>query len=443
MLYAVLAIVFAVPFLDPRRPLRLLHLDVLFLSVFPLYFLRYMDGVRYTNGGFVGSIRWAVILASIGLAYIFARMVAVAIRNRSVAQQLVPIVPMQVLVVATVLLMAVHLAFPRLERPLGLSSRPVIDVGLASVLGADQILDGRDVYGGKAYRQQIAEYHPDTYGPMTYLAYVPFAYIYRDDVYRAARLAADFFDVLVAVGMFVLGRRLAAGVAGTRLGIVLAYAWAAYPCAFFATIWAYNDALVALVLVGAMLAATFPARAGFLVGLGVATKFVCLIVAPLFATVRRPTIRSAVAYVGCAVLAIAAVTLPLLPPGGLSELYDRTVGWQLTRGSTNSIWGQVPGIEWLLVPVRAAAVIFALAIALVPRRKTLHQVAALGAAAIVLCELSLNHWLPSYVLWFTPLALIAIFGRFTELERPRDREERLPDPASTPTPACAPPGGCR
>jgi hypothetical protein len=413
--YAVFAVVFVAPFVDPRRPFRLVHLDVLVLALFPLYFLRYMDGVRYSDGGTVGNTRWAVVSASVGLAYVLARMVATAFRTGPVPQQLVPIVPVRALAVAAVLLIAVHLAFPRLERPLGLSYRPVIDVGIASVLGARQIVHGRDVYGEHAYRPSIARLHPDTYGPVTYLAYVPFAYTFGHDIYRAARAAAEVFDVLVAVGMFVLGRRLAEGSAGTRLGVALSYAWAAYPCTFFATIWAYNDALVALLLIAALLAVTTPARAGLLVGLAAAAKLAGVIVAPLFATARaRPTARSALAYTGCVALAVAAVTIPFLPHGGVSELYDRTLGWQLKRGPELSIWGQVPSLHLFLVPVRVAAVIFALVIAFVPRRKSLRQVAALGAAAIVAFELALNHLLPSYILWFLPLALVGVLGRGTE-----------------------------
>lgn len=400
--YIVLIVAFVLPFLDLRQPFRLLHLDVLVLALFPFYFLRYMDQS-------LGSLRWAVVSATLGLIYVFARMVFGAVRPSRDQRPLVPFIPIPVLAIATVLLVALHVSFPRLEQPLGLQFRPVIDVGQSSALGAQHILDGRELYGGAAYEHPGN--HPDTYGPANYLAYVPFAYIVPGERDRAARAATYAFVALTTAGLFILGRRLAAGGEGTRLGIVLAYAWAAYPYTFFATIWGYNDALVALLLVGAMIAISSPVRRGVLVSLGVASKFVTAIVVPLFATAHRVTsLRSLAAYAVTVVLIVAALFAPFVPPGGLSELYDRTIGWQIARESVSSVWGQFASLGWLHPVTRVAVAAFALAIAFVPRRKTTQQVAALGAAAIVLLELSLRHWLPSYVVWFTPFAFVAIFA---------------------------------
>jgi hypothetical protein len=424
--YVLLAVAFVVPFFDPRRPFRLLHADILVLALFPFYYLRYMDQSR-------GSLRWAVVVASIGLVYLFARMIFAAVRPTRHRGPLVPFVPMPLLAIAAVLLIALHIAFPRLEEPLGLQFRPVIDVGLSSVTGAQHILNGQELYGSEAYKHPGN--HPDTYGPVTYLAYVPFTYALSPDGERAgratadsraARAAADAFDVLAALGLFLFGRRLAPRREGVRLGIVLAYAWAAYPYTFFATIWAYNDALVALFLVGAMLAISAPVGRGLLVGLGVASKFTTAIVAPLLATAHRATsIRSIFVYVAALVLSVVAVFAPFVPPGGLSELYDRTIGWQIARQSVSSVWGQFPSIDWLHPVARASVAVFALAIAFIPRQKTSHQIAALGAAAIVLFELSLRHWLPSYVIWFAPLAFVAIFatGSQAPLQRAREASE--------------------
>jgi hypothetical protein len=265
---------------------------------------------------------------------------------------------------------------------------------------------------------------------VTYLAYVPFAYALSPDGEgtgratadsRAARAAADAFDVLAALGLFLLGRRLAPRREGLRLGIVLAYAWAAYPYTFFATIWGYNDALVALFLVGAMLAISAPVARGLLVGLGIAAKFTTAIVAPLLATAHRPSsIRSVLVYVAALVLSVVAVFAPFVPPGGLSELYDRTIGWQITRRSVASVWGQFPSIGWLHPFARVGVAAFALAIAFIPKQKTTQQIAALGAAAIVLFELSLRHWLPSYVIWFAPLAFVAIFAKGPHTPMPHE-----------------------
>ena len=107
----------------------------------------------------------------------------------------------------------------------------VIDVGYASVVGADRLEHGRAIYG--ALPAHIAR--GDTYGPLTYLAYAPFEAIWPwhghwDDV-PAGHAAAAVFDLTCAGLAFVVGR----GMGGMRLGVVLAYAWLAYPFTMLAT----------------------------------------------------------------------------------------------------------------------------------------------------------------------------------------------------------------
>jgi hypothetical protein len=395
--YAILTFLFVLPFVDPRRPFRLVHLDVLVLVLFGLFFLRYMD-----RGG-TSSLRVAVTVANAGLLYLLVRTLLIGFRPRRREGALLPVIPAWLLGVAALLLTVVRLGFPIYDE-----SRPVIDVGHSSVLGAEQILAGRDLYGAEGYRRP--ELRPDTYGPVTYLLYVPFARALKRNIY-AARAAAGAFDLLTVVGLFLLGRNLRRGADGTRLGFVLAYAWAAFPYTFFVTAWAYNDALVALFLVAAMLAIASPLGRGLVLGLGTAAKFVPAVVAPLFVTgaggvSRRSFLVSTAALTAAIVVAFAL----FIPDGGLRELYERMAGWQIERQSTTSIWGQYPSVEWLRPVVRAAVIAFAVALAFVPRRRTPVQIAALATAAILAFELSLGHWLPSYVVWFAPVAFVAFFA---------------------------------
>ncbi len=69
---------------------------------------------------------------------------------------------------------------------------------------------------------------------------------------------------------------------------------------------------------------------------------------------------------------------------------------------------------------------FAVALAFVPRRRDLRQVAGLGAAALIAAQLGVNHWFYFYIPWFTPFALLAMFGAYRAHE-PAD--ERPPMPA--------------
>ena len=46
--------------------------------------------------------------------------------------------------------------------------------------------------------------------------------------------------------------------------------------------------------------------------------------------------------------------LPFVPDGGLRELYDTTIGFQLGRGSPFSLWALHPSLDWLQPLLKAA-----------------------------------------------------------------------------------------
>jgi hypothetical protein len=213
------------------------------------------------------------------------------------------------------------------------------------------------------------------------------------------------------------------GAAGRELGLALGWAWASYPYALFALQTNSNDSLVALATVLAMLGLTLdPARRGLsaaasaaAVGLGAASKFVPLALAPLFAAARPRSGRRGRAgmFAVVLVLVVAASLVPFVPDGGLRELYDRTVGYQAGRDSPFSVWGQVSGSGWALHVVQGAAVALALAVAVVPARRDASQVAALGAAVLIALQLGAVHWFYLYIVWFAPLALVALLGVYS------------------------------
>ena len=250
---------------------------------------------------------------------------------------------------------------------LNVADSNVIDVGYAGVIGADRIVDGDQLYG-EGFSDDVER--GDTYGPVNYLFYVPFEQALRwsgswDDL-PAAHGAAIAFDLLVIGGLLLLGRRLRPGREGTALGVALAYAWAAYPYTAFVLESNSNDSLVALACVAALLAFTMARRelagawSGVAIALGAAAKFVPLALAPLFA-------RRAPLWFGAALAAAAGGgDLPFMPDGGLRELYDRTVGYQVSRPSPFSIWGQVESLDWLQLAVKVAAAGLALLVAFVP-----------------------------------------------------------------------------
>jgi hypothetical protein len=384
-----LCVLFLLPFVDFRRPLRLVHLDLLVLLGF---------GVSHAffNRGEIG--------VSAPLVYPVLLYLLAGFRRRSSPGALVPHAPLTLLVVGLVFLVAFRVA-------LNVADSNVIDVGYAGVIGADRIAD-RDGLYGEGFSEDVER--GDTYGPVNYLLYVPFEQALRWDgawgELPAAHGAAIAFDLLAIGGLLLLGRRLRRGAEGTALGVALAYAWAAYPYTAFVLESNSNDTLVAVTCIATLLAASLarerPAGAwtGVAIGLGAAAKFVTVALAPLFSR------RAPVVFVAALVLTLVATVAPFVPDGGLRELYDRTVGYQLSRPSPFSLWGQAESLEWLRGLLKLGAAGLALAVAFVPRRPDLRQLAALGAAVLIAIELTATHWFYLYIVWFAPFVLVAVLA---------------------------------
>ena len=412
-----LCLLFLAPFVDRRRPFRLLHLDLVVLLAFGL------SHVFFNRG----EISASVPLAYPVLLYLLVRLLWEGFRPRRARGPLLPWVSVTWLALALVALVGFRVT-------LNLADANVIDVGYAGVIGADRISDGRSLYEGDFPEDN---HRGDTYGAANYLVYVPFEQIAPFggdwDYLGAAHAAAIFFDLATLLGLLVLGRRLRAGPHGRALGVVLAYAWVTYPYTLYALNSNSNDTLIAAVLVWALVALRSAPLRGVLVGLGAAAKFVPLALGPLFATAdERHRVRGALVFAAAVAAVAVASFAPFVPDGGLRELYDHTLGYQIERDSPFSIWGQHGALDPLWTAVKIAAGGLAVLVAFVPRRKTAVQVAALGAAVLVALQIAAAHWFYLYVVWFAPFALVAFMCRH-DLEPSRDREptavERPAEPA--------------
>ena len=105
------------------------------------------------------------------------------------------------------------------------------------------------------------------------------------------------------------------------------------------------------------------------------------------------------------------MTIPLLPDGGFRELYDRSLGYQASRGSPFSVWGQAPSLHFLQTVSKVFAVGLAALFFFVPRRRS----TAAGRRArrrplLIAVQVTANHWFYPYVIWFAPLVLVALFA---------------------------------
>ena len=408
-----LCLFFLAPFVDFRRPLRLLHLDLLVLLAFGVSHVFFNRGEVATSVPLVYPV----------LLYLLARMLAIGFRRRERGERLVPYAPAWLLGLGILFLVGFRIA-------LNVADSGVIDVGYAGVIGADQIMDGDGLYG--KFPEDNA--HGDTYGPLVYLLYIPFEQAFPwsggwDDL-PAAHAAAIAFDLLTALGLFVLGRRMRAAAAGTVLGAALAYAWLAYPYSQFALQSNSNDSLVAALLVWTLVVLSSPAGRGVLTGAGFAAKFATAALVPLLAAGNgRRSLRRLVFFALGLLAVTAALTLPFLPDGGFREIWDRTLGYQADRDSPFSIWGAAGGLEPLQLAIAAVVALLAAAVFFVPRARTTGQVAALGAAVMVSAQLVADHWFYLYIVWFAPLVLVALFAglRTTTGASARQRGSARPD----------------
>ncbi|HEX2233732.1 MAG TPA: glycosyltransferase 87 family protein [Thermoleophilaceae bacterium] len=399
-----LCLLFLAPFFDPRRPFRLLHLDLLVLIAFGLsqFFLNR------------GELDVSVPLVYPFLLYLLGRLLLAGFRPRQGRGKLVPILPLRALVVGLFLLVGFRVALNVLDSA-------VMDVGFASVIGADRILHGLELYVNN-------DIHGDTYGPITYIAYVPFELLLPWsgdwDSVPAAHAAALTFDLLTILGLFLLGRRLRAGREGTVLGVALGFAWAAYPYSTYVLQANTNDGLVAMLLVYSLLALTSAPVRGAIIGLAAMAKFTPFALVPLMAAGsddRRPL--SVMRFSLTFFVVAAASVLIYLPEGGLREFYDTTIGFQLSRSSPFSLWGLYPALEPVQKLITAGTLLLAAVLFLVPRRRDTRQVAALGAAMLVGLQLAATHWFYFYLAWVAPLALIALLGAYRQ-PQPKPAEAR-------------------
>ena len=422
-----LCAVFLLGLADLRRPLSLRNLDLLALLSFSISLWFFNRGDIFTS----------VPLAYPPLVYVIARMTWIGATARTAAVR--PVWPVWILVAGAVFLAGFRLG-------LNIETSNVIDVGYAGVIGAHRIVNGEAPYGnfpvqddrkpcGPAdvegeIRERIqtngrceaSNERGDTYGPVSYLAYVPgfllLGWSGKWDKLPAAHFTSLAFDAVCMLGLALVGWRFG----GQRLAATLAFAWAAYPFTQYTSSSNTNDSILPAFLIIGFFFAASPSLRGAFAALGGWTKFAALIVAPLWATYPEVRVRRVAFYVvGFLVASALAFSVLLLEPSVVDAaraFWDRTLGWQLGRESPFSIWdwGQyhARGIPDLSVPhkvVQALVLLGAVAAAFVPRRKTPLQLAALTAALIVAFQLVLTHWFYLYLPWFFPFVAFALFAR--------------------------------
>jgi hypothetical protein len=408
-----LCAIFLLGLLDWRRLGRIANLDLLALLAFGasnFFFNRAEIGI-------------SVPLQYVPLVYLFGRALWIGLRGGG--EGIRPRWPAAWLLIAALFLIGFRVG-------LNMTDSGVIDVGYASEVGADRIVHGEPIYDN--FPEDVSQ--GDTYGPVNYLAYVPFERIWPwsgawDDL-PAAHGAAVFFDLATFALLIFLGRRIRPGPAGNKLAATLAFSWAAYPYTAFTLLSNSNDSLVAMLLVATLLVLARPAARGVVAALATFAKFAPAVLVPMLVTYGEKRSRFLLAF---ALTAVAVMLLPAIDPG-VHTVYDRTIAYQSGRDSPFSIWGQVPSLEPLRAAILVAVAVLAIAFAWWPKDKQLFQVAALGAALLIGVQLTMHHWFYLYIVWFYPLLLVAMVVRSPmsdTQEQPQGCSSDIGDLTTTPT----------
>jgi hypothetical protein len=357
--------------------------------------------------------------------------------------------PVWVLAAATVFLAGFRVG-------LNIRASNVIDVGYSGVIGADRIWHGQSPYGHFPQEDDLKACGPadssgeirdriqtngrcetanplgDTYGPVSYLAYIPgyliFGWSHKWDHLPAVHFTSIVFDLLALLGLAVVGRRLG----GPRIGAAAAFAWAAWPFTQYASSSNTNDSIGPALLVWGLVAITSDIGRGAAVALSGWTKFASLLVLPLWAgypRARQPrsVALTVLAFLLATVVAFFVLFLEPSPLHAVRVFYDRTVSFQVGRDSPFSIWdwGQyhakgLPNLHLLQRALQGLLVLGALALFVVPRDRSPLRLAALTAALLIGFELVLTHWFYLYLPWFFPFVVLALVApvRGEERERP-------------------------
>jgi len=445
-----LAAIFVLGLWDFRRWRKWVHLDLLVLLAFGI-------SEAFFNAA---EIDVSVPIVYPLLVYLLIRMLWIGFRghglDRTAGEGLRPSLPVWAMTVAVAALIVLRIVG-------NLADSGVIDVGYAGVIGADKITHAEPIYD-----DSFPDDNPtgDTYGPANYFAYVPFEAVLPwsgswDDL-PAAHAATIFFDLATIAGLFALGlvlvrrrrsgeddddedwdadvdataepvrggrfgglrRRLASWFPdreGNAVGLVLVFAWVAYPFTAFVTQSNSNDELISALLVWSLVFFASPIARGGLLAAASMAKFAPLPLVPLYAAggrgIRlrsradrrvslRPLVLFALSFLFFAGLLLA---YPAVDPG-LSQFWERTVQSQLDRDSPFSIWG-IYDLGPLQTIAKAGLVALGVIVAFFPWRRTLVQIAALSAALIIAVELVLEHWFYLYIPWFLGAMLVAMVAR--------------------------------
>ena len=418
---------FLIGLIDWRRPLSLRTVDLLMMLSFSV-------SLWFFNRGHIFA---AMPLVYPGLVWLIARCFWVGKKDR--APRGSTVWPIWLLIGATVFVGGFRIG-------LNWRNSTVIDVGLSGVIGAQRIADGVDPYGhfpvedgrpacGPADssgeirdhiqtngRCEAADAQGDTYGPVSYEAYLPafavFGWSGLWDKLPTAHATSILWDLICLVGMWLVGLRFG----GPRLAATLGFAWVAWPFSQYSSMSNTNDMIQPALLLFGFYFLSRPGLRGAFGMLGALVKFSPLLLLPLWsgypdARDNRSRLRFAVGALIAAAAAFVVLLLDAHPVHAAQVFVHHTFGYQFGRDSPFSIWdwGQyhakgLPDLHWVQHVLQAALLAGALALYRWPRHRSPLQIAAFSGALLAGFELVLTHWSWLYLEWFFPFVAFALLS---------------------------------
>lgn len=419
--------IFLIGLADWRRPFSLRNADLLVL-------LSWSVSLWFFNHGNVFA---AMPLVYPGFAWLIARCLWIGRRDRPIRDRVVW--PVWLLLGVTVFVAGFRIG-------LNIRDSNVIDVGLAGVIGADIIWHGQSPYGNFPIegnrpdcglpdasgevrdriqtngRCEVAEPQGDTYGPVSYEAYLPgywaFGWSGLWDSLPAVHFTSILWDLITLIGLGLVGRRLG----GPRLGATLAFAWVAWPFSQYVSNSNTNDSIQPALLVWGFYFASSPAARGAFAALSSWTKFAPLILLPLWsgypdARRFRPRLVFVLGFLIATFAAFSVLFLEPSPWHAALTFYHRTFGYQVGRDSPFSLWDWrqyhargLPDLHLVQDALAAVLILGAVALFWWPRRRSALQLAAYTTVLLVGFEFVLTHWFYLYLPWFFPFAAITLLA---------------------------------
>jgi hypothetical protein len=366
----------------------------------------------------------SVVAALPGLLYLAGRLLHAGLRDSVTPPRTVPLWdlvtsgwdPRRRVRILRLLVAMVALTFLMV----GVSSPDAVDVIYAVTEGATSMLHGLLPYG----HMPGDVIHGDTYPVLSYALYTPLALL--------APVRSTWDSVDLALGATVLlALSLAAGIgwaaarslhrgpaadgaaqreeAGLRAGLT----WLSFPCVLITVSTGTTDLTLAVLLLIALLLWRRPAAATAMLGIAGWFKLAPFALLPLWlAPLRGRRLLAAVA----ALVAVSAAALGLVVAlGGFAGVGEmlQAVGFQLTRGSPQSLWA-VLGLE-SLHPLGQGLTLGLIAATSVrfwqrPELASRERLAALSGAILLLLQLSGEYWAFLYLVWVVPLLSLSLLA---------------------------------